>query len=412
MVDSEFIPKLKVFISSPGDVKEQRDSVQSILEALVNSRTYRNEVSLQIVRWDDAIHGTRMSARHSPQDAINRGLPRPQNCDLVVVMFWSRLGTPCVVEGQKYHSGTHFELADALRGKRDKAELLIYHRTEEPDFPQDETGDPLRKQLRALNAFLKSDDFHDPDTKQPLTMTEHETAEAFEKRFREDVEGWLKDCVAKHKAKSSVQTHYTPEKPDGSGTPTIGWVDNLFPGVQRWIHKHRLFATLFVTFSPVVIWLILAVISALIGEITTRVLLTDPVSLPTSAVLTLVYGDREGFTLVIREDSLLQDVQLVTITTRSAPIRLNEDFPSAFRDGIVAGQTCLVYQLEGTTPALPRVCQREGVVIAEPRILTTPFWYDSGAMIPVQIERTADNFTIDCIPEMGNCLIDIPALSD
>ena len=35
-----------------------------------------------------------MPATLTPQEAVNRGLPRPSACDCVVVVLWARVGTP------------------------------------------------------------------------------------------------------------------------------------------------------------------------------------------------------------------------------------------------------------------------------------------------------------------------------
>ncbi len=37
-----------------------------------------------------------MDARFTPQEAVIRGLSTPADCDLTVVLVWSRLGTPLV----------------------------------------------------------------------------------------------------------------------------------------------------------------------------------------------------------------------------------------------------------------------------------------------------------------------------
>jgi len=238
---ADVIPKLKIFISSPGDVREQRDIAEQVLTDLLNTRTYRDSVSFQIIRWDKPQLGTRMRARRAPQDAINDGVPRPRSCDLVVVMLWSRLGSPCVVDKTPYKSGTHFELIDALAGDSDVTELLIYRRKQAPDFPQDESGDPQREQLRALNAFLKSDDVVDPISGQRLTLIEHQTAEDFRLQFREDAEEWLLDWMERWRTGKVTQRPNEPSKDSSDGgirdiQPEI-WHGSPFPGLRAFEPK-------------------------------------------------------------------------------------------------------------------------------------------------------------------------------
>jgi hypothetical protein len=51
------------------------------------------------------------------------GYRSPSECDIVLVIFWSRMGTPlsdehCKPDGTPYHSGTEWEYFDALQGAR------------------------------------------------------------------------------------------------------------------------------------------------------------------------------------------------------------------------------------------------------------------------------------------------------
>lgn len=51
------IPQLRIFISSPGDLSEQRDIAEDVLTELFNRRTYRDTVTAQIIRWDKPQRG-------------------------------------------------------------------------------------------------------------------------------------------------------------------------------------------------------------------------------------------------------------------------------------------------------------------------------------------------------------------
>ena len=55
-----------------------------------------------------------MEAGLTPQEAINRGIAKPSECDLVIVILWSRMGTPLPPEytkpdGTTSLSGTEWE---------------------------------------------------------------------------------------------------------------------------------------------------------------------------------------------------------------------------------------------------------------------------------------------------------------
>lgn len=60
-----------------------------------------------------------MLATMTPQEAINRGLAKPSDCDIVIVIFWGRMGTPlppvyAKPDGERYLSGTEWEYWDAV----------------------------------------------------------------------------------------------------------------------------------------------------------------------------------------------------------------------------------------------------------------------------------------------------------
>ena len=84
----------------------------------------RGNFTFDVVSWDDPDAPNPMPAGLTPQEAVNRFGPRPSECDIVVVVLWSRLGTPLdlSVFGEKpgggpYLSGTEWEFEDAWGAK-------------------------------------------------------------------------------------------------------------------------------------------------------------------------------------------------------------------------------------------------------------------------------------------------------
>ena len=76
-----------------------------------------------------------------PKKAIKRGLPKPSECDLVVVILWSRMGTPLPTEytkpdGTSYLSGTEWEYYEAIgaAGRAGRPAVWLYRRTQVPDL--------------------------------------------------------------------------------------------------------------------------------------------------------------------------------------------------------------------------------------------------------------------------------------
>lgn len=184
------IPSIRVFISSPGDVKAERDLIHTALEGLELRPTFREKLAIRPVAWDKLLAGTAMSAKLKPQEAINKGLPLPSQCDIVLVVFWSRMGTPFVAEdGKEYLSGTHWELMDALeRAPHDR--VVIYRRMSQPDSLKDVNHPDYDKnydQYKRLRAFFNSELFY-KDGQIQRGVTEYQTLDEFRQIIERDLE--------------------------------------------------------------------------------------------------------------------------------------------------------------------------------------------------------------------------------
>lgn len=107
---------LRFFLSSPGDVADERIFAQQVIEQeLPKDPLLRGEITCEAIRWDDPAAPVSMPASLSLQEAVNRGLPKPSECDVVIVILWSRLGTPLppnIVRpnGSPYLSGTEWSM--------------------------------------------------------------------------------------------------------------------------------------------------------------------------------------------------------------------------------------------------------------------------------------------------------------
>jgi len=231
---TDTIPYIRVFISSPGDVNDERKIALDVIEQLPYQPVFRDKVAFRIVAWDKPGGGTSMRMTMTPQDAINRGLPKPSECDIVVVLFWSRMGTPFVDrDGQRYESGTHWELMDAIHSDRSKERTVVYRRTEEKRFGIDETDD--REQYERLVAFFGSDMFvKDGVIKGGVNQYQHPDnfREQFTIHFQELV---LEVLQANHRHPLDNPT--PQDEPDNDNLKTISaqaWDTNRspFPGLR------------------------------------------------------------------------------------------------------------------------------------------------------------------------------------
>ncbi len=149
--------RLRVFISSPGDVRDAREVVAQTVQRVAQDylRYYRIEPYL----WETEV----MLASGHFQDAIEA----PSQFDIVTLIVWTRLGTPLPeqtavrsyrgMDGRTPVTGTEWEFEDALQASHAQGvpDLLVY-RSCKPAVV--DAWDPERRaaelaQLQALDTF-------------------------------------------------------------------------------------------------------------------------------------------------------------------------------------------------------------------------------------------------------------------
>jgi hypothetical protein len=132
---------IKVFISSPGDVKEIRTAAEDVCHELMGLQTEQSRMLFEPVLWEtDAVPD--FSPGSDPQDKLNRQLVEPS--DILVAIFWSRLGAPTA----DAPSGTVSEINRFLKLGRP---VLVYRWTKPLDMDS-----PDADQLGQLLQYLKS----------------------------------------------------------------------------------------------------------------------------------------------------------------------------------------------------------------------------------------------------------------
>jgi len=230
----EHIPFIRIFISSPGDVNDERKIALEVIDQLPYRPTFREKVAFRVIAWDKPGAGTPMRATLTPQDAINKGLPTPAECDIVVVLFWSRMGTPLThSDGKEYLSGTHWELLNALEAKR--PETVIYRRTDKPPFDvTDPEFDAKHVQYKAAKAFFESELFYTADGKAKRGINMYKTPDDFRRAFEIDLEVLVMD-ILKHvdSAPPLVETELKDD-PNISTIRAVAWdvAKSPFPGLR------------------------------------------------------------------------------------------------------------------------------------------------------------------------------------
>src|SRR5512147_762458 len=170
-----------VFLSSPGDVGKERRIVEEVIQTrLAKDAFLRGRVTFDVISWDDPNAPTPMPANLSPQDAVVRFGRRPAECEIVILVLWSRLGTHLDTikftkpNGKPYLSGTEWEYEDAANADP-PPDILLYRRTEKPRIDIDDPEfDAKKKQHDLVNVFLAR--FRNPDGSFAGSVTDYVAA--------------------------------------------------------------------------------------------------------------------------------------------------------------------------------------------------------------------------------------------
>src|SRR5262245_8241289 len=104
---------LRIFLASPSDVPDERAVARSVIEQTQYHPEWHGLVTLETIAWDKP-GAAAMLATAIPQAAVAHQLPKPSECDMVIVIFWARPGSPLPEDvkkpdGTPYASGTEWE---------------------------------------------------------------------------------------------------------------------------------------------------------------------------------------------------------------------------------------------------------------------------------------------------------------
>ena len=195
---------IRIFISSPSDVAPERAAALRAI-ALLNRR-YADTLRLEGVFWEDYF----FPATADFQTWINRQTP-PWNCDLVVCILWSRIGSPLSdtwprrEDGSRYESGTvaEFELTLPYAQKGAPPDLYTFVKTA-PTTERGATEKQRAAQAQAVVEQVVHRWFHQAEAVaapgaaaavHPFTAgyNPFETTDAFENLFARFLEWWLQE---------------------------------------------------------------------------------------------------------------------------------------------------------------------------------------------------------------------------
>lgn len=124
------IRRVDLFVSSPGDLSAERREIARVADELNRMSHVRGRYHLDVHAYEEE---TPPLLGEAPQRSVDRFMLRPADADVFVCMLRSRMGTPVEdpATGERFDSGTAFELACALRAwrQRSRPHLLLYRCT-------------------------------------------------------------------------------------------------------------------------------------------------------------------------------------------------------------------------------------------------------------------------------------------
>ncbi|NEX19242.1 AAA family ATPase [Thiorhodococcus mannitoliphagus] len=198
-------PNVRIFISSPSDVEHERALLKDVIHTL--AQEYLPYFNLQAVLWEEeALTAVR---------SFQAGLLRPSECEIVIVMLWTRLGTPLADDPYGGMTGTEWEFVDAIEASaRDGSpEVLVYQKTS-PRFVDINNPEAIRGAVsdrERLEGFFRAH-FFNPDGSFRRAFRQFDSDAA----FRDLVETQLRKLLNR---RISAERRFAAGTSDWRGSP-------------------------------------------------------------------------------------------------------------------------------------------------------------------------------------------------
>ena len=175
---------IKIFISSPGDVAEERAISAKVIKRL--SREFSHRVLIEPIFWEHEP----LRASASFQDEILL----PSETDIVISILWTRLGSRLPKRfkfdgDEAAPTGTEFEIRDAIKAFKEfgHPDLLIYKKTAEPliSLKDEELVKKSLQQKKQLEQFTQHFFFDEEDNTIKAAFHCFEKSSTFEQTLEE-----------------------------------------------------------------------------------------------------------------------------------------------------------------------------------------------------------------------------------
>ncbi|MGC1188093.1 MAG: AAA family ATPase [Candidatus Acidiferrales bacterium] len=176
---------LRIFISSPSDVRAERVRAYDVVQRLQTK--FRAFIKIEPILWEDEP----MRATSSFQAQISK----PSESDVVICVLWAKIGTRLPRNFRRpdgsVPTGTEWEFEDALESYKTRGtpDLLVYRKTAPPEIKvtSDQMLEEWQSQKKALDAFLNRW-FRDHEGAFQAAFSAFDTDEDFEKLLEKHLE--------------------------------------------------------------------------------------------------------------------------------------------------------------------------------------------------------------------------------
>jgi len=202
--------RVLIFVSSPADVEHERALVKDVIERL--GQEYLPYFALEAVLWEEeALTADR---------TFQAGLTQPQDCDIVLVILWTRLGSPLPEEPYRGMTGTEWEFVNAVEASQHqegRPEVLVYKKTTPKlvDITDAAAAQDAVEDRRRLDAFFRTHFFHADNTfRRAFRVFDSDAA------FRDLVEVQLRKLLnrrisaERRRSAGAMEWHGSPFRPD------------------------------------------------------------------------------------------------------------------------------------------------------------------------------------------------------
>lgn len=197
------IKQINLFISCPGDIKDELNSIEVIVKELNKTFDKISNFSIQIVHWNE---DTYTDIGEDGQEIINNQI----DYDILIGILWMKLGTPT----KRDKSGTVEEINRAI--KNPEKQQLIYFKTATPN----NLNDIITPDLDDIMLFKE-------ELSKKLLYKEFENIEKFETLFRLNLSSLIKDKFIDKQEHTISPTEIVLPKKDVKYQNIVSLIDEI-----------------------------------------------------------------------------------------------------------------------------------------------------------------------------------------